>query len=134
MILQNICRIQTIPSFIFRSSHPEVFLGKGVLKRCSKFTGENPCRSVISIKMLCNFIEMTLWHGCSPINLLHIFRTPFLALHGLNWSFSIQNLPSRFFIFATRKLWNYSVQFFPVAFPSFLLSTDHWNPTILFYI
>ena len=24
-----------------RSSHPEVFLGKGVLKICSKFTGEN---------------------------------------------------------------------------------------------
>ena len=24
-----------------------------------------------------NFIEITLWHGCSPVNLLHIFRTPF---------------------------------------------------------
>ena len=23
------------------------------------------------------FIEMTLRHGCSPVNLLHIFRTPF---------------------------------------------------------
>ena len=22
-------------------------------------------------------IEITLWHGCSPVNLLHIFRTPF---------------------------------------------------------
>ena len=37
-----------------RSSSPEVFLGKGVLKICSKFTGEHPCRSVISIKLLCN--------------------------------------------------------------------------------
>ena len=27
--------------------------------------------------MLCNFIEITLRHGCSPVNLLHIFRTPF---------------------------------------------------------
>ena len=61
----------------FRSSYPEVFLGKGVLKICSKFTGEHPCRSVISIKLLCNFIEITLWHGCSPVHLLHIFRTPF---------------------------------------------------------
>ena len=26
-----------------RSSPPEVFLGKGVLKICSKFTGEHPC-------------------------------------------------------------------------------------------
>ena len=25
-----------------RSSHPEVFLGKGILKTCSKFTGEHP--------------------------------------------------------------------------------------------
>ena len=45
-------------------------------KRCSeniiKFTGENPCRSVISI-----IIEIALRHGCSPVNLLHIFKTPF---------------------------------------------------------
>ena len=54
-----------------------MFLGKGVLKRCSKFTGEYPCRSAISIKLLCNFIEITLRHGCSPVNLLLIFRTPF---------------------------------------------------------
>ena len=25
----------------------------------------------------CNFIEIALWHGCSPVNLLHSFRTPF---------------------------------------------------------
>ena len=25
-----------------------------------------------------NFIEITIPHGCSPVNLLHIFRTPFL--------------------------------------------------------
>ena len=79
----------------FRSSRPEVFFGEGVLKICSKFTGEHPCRSaisirllcnkftgehpcrsVISIKLLCNFIEITLRHGCSPVNLQHIFRTP----------------------------------------------------------
>ena len=33
-----------------RSSHPDVFLGKGVLKICSKFTAEHPWRSAISIK------------------------------------------------------------------------------------
>ena len=61
-----------------KSNHPEVFLGKGILKICSKFTGEHTCRSAISIKLLCNFIEIALRHGCSPVNLLHIFRTPFL--------------------------------------------------------
>ena len=60
-----------------RSSHPDVFLEKGFLKTCSKFTGEHLCRSVISIQLFCNFVEITLWHGCSPVNLLHIFRTTF---------------------------------------------------------
>ena len=61
----------------FRSSPSEVFLGKGALKICSKFTADHPCRSMISVKLQGNFIEITLWHGCSPFNLLHIFRTPF---------------------------------------------------------
>ena len=71
----------TYPSFQisqYRSSHPEVFLGKGVLKIYSKLIGEHPCRSVISIKLESNFIETALRHGCSPVNLLHIFRTLFL--------------------------------------------------------
>ena len=58
-------------------SHPAVFLEKSVLKICSKFTGEHPCWSVISITLLCDFIEITLRHECSPINLVLIFRTPF---------------------------------------------------------
>ena len=60
-----------------RSSRPEVFLGESVLKICSKFTGGHPCRSAISIKLQINFTEITLRHGCYPVNLLHIFRTPF---------------------------------------------------------
>ena len=28
--------------------------------------------------MRCNFIEVTHRHGCSPVNLQHIFRAPFL--------------------------------------------------------
>ena len=60
-----------------RSSHPEVFYEIGVLKICSKFTGEQPYRIAISIKLLCNFIEIALRHECSPVNLLHIFKTSF---------------------------------------------------------
>ena len=33
-----------------RNNRPEVFLGKGILKLYSKFTGKHPCPSVISIK------------------------------------------------------------------------------------
>ena len=50
---------------------------KRFLKICSKYAGEHPCQSVISVKSQNNFIKITLWHGCSPVNLLHIFRTPF---------------------------------------------------------
>ena len=36
---------------IMRSSLPELFLGKGVLKMYRKFTGEQAYRSLISIKL-----------------------------------------------------------------------------------
>ena len=54
---------------LYRRSHPEVFLGKGVLKICSKFTGEHPCQSAISIKLLCSIFSehlflATLLGGC----------------------------------------------------------------------
>ena len=57
-----------------RNSPPEVLLGKGFLKISSKFTWEHPCRSAPAIKLFYNFIEIALRHGCSPVNLLHIFR------------------------------------------------------------
>ena len=52
-----------------------MFLGKNVLKICSKFTGEHQYQSVISIKLI------ALRYGCSPVNLQHIsehlfIRTP----------------------------------------------------------
>ena len=42
-------------------------------------------------KMQSNFIKITLQHGCSPVNLLHIFRTPFPknTSGGLSLSFAI---------------------------------------------
>ena len=48
-----------------------------ILKTYSKFTGEHPCRSAISIKLQSKFTEITLRHWCFPVNLLHIFRIPF---------------------------------------------------------
>ena len=43
----------------------------------SKFTGEHPFRSMISIKLQSNFIYITIRYGCSPVNWLHVFRIPF---------------------------------------------------------
>ena len=64
-------------TFRYRSNPWEVFLEKGVPKIYSKSTGEHPCQSAISIKLLCNFIKITLRNGCSPVKLLHILRITF---------------------------------------------------------
>ena len=45
----------------------------------SKFRREHPSRKAISIKLQTStFIEIVFRHGCSPVNLLQIFRTAFL--------------------------------------------------------
>ena len=60
-------------------------------------TGKHQCRSGISIKLQSNFIKITLWHGCSLVNLLHLLRTPFpenntggLLLKILRWNASMK--------------------------------------------
>ena len=77
-IFIDLSSIWDIQTWSFRNSHSEVFLMKGVLKACSKFTGEQQSRSANSINLQNSFIEITVLHGCSPVNLLYIFRTPFL--------------------------------------------------------
>lgn len=69
----------------FRSSTLEVILGQDVLKVRRKFTGELPWQSVISIKSICS---------CSPVSLLHIFRTPFhkSTCGGLHLLLFLQNV------------------------------------------
>ena len=58
-------------TIFYKSIPPEVFIEKGILKICRKFTGEHLRQSVIS-KLESIFIGITLRHGCTPINLLHI--------------------------------------------------------------
>ena len=43
----------------------------GILRGCPKALQNT------LLKLLRNFIEIILWHECSPVNLLHAFRTPF---------------------------------------------------------
>ena len=60
----------------FTSSHPEVFLRKVVLKKCSKFRGEHPCRSAISIMLKSHFGIGVLLYICCIFSEHHFFRTP----------------------------------------------------------
>ena len=60
-----------------------MFLRKGVLKICSKFTGEHPCRSLISD-------HTSAWvFSCT---FLHIFRTTFLknTSGGCFWGLNVR--------------------------------------------
>ena len=96
---------------------------------CSKFTWKHPCRSV--------FIEITLRHGCSPVHLLHIFRTIFyentsrgllltmaydrLFSEQLN-SISRWLLPQYYFWRQVTVSWNISIKCFWILFSLFLFS------------
>ena len=44
----------------YRNSPSKVFLGKGVLKVWSNFTGEHPCQSAISITLLKSHFGMSI--------------------------------------------------------------------------
>ena len=62
-------------SHISRSSHPDVFLVKGVPKICSEFIEE--LLSKCDFNLQSNFIKITLLHGCPSVKLLHIFKSHF---------------------------------------------------------
>ena len=74
---------------LFLSKDLQKQSSRGVLKICSKFTGEHPCRSIISIMLRSNFIEITLRHRCS-VNLMHIFEHlfPGTPLDGCFWIYT----------------------------------------------
>ena len=62
----------------FNYLHKQPF--RGVLKKSCSENMQQIYRRTPTPKcdLQSNFIEITLRHGCSPVNLLHIFRTPFL--------------------------------------------------------
>ena len=118
----------------WRGSCPEVFLGKSVLKICSKFTGEHSCRSAISIKLQSNFIEIALRHGCSPVNLLHILRTPFyknisrwlllkVETDIENQQFRMLAMSSHIFVTDTQKMLGYIFVVSLMNTPSYIINT-----------
>ena len=107
-----------------RSSPPEVLLSKSFWKIYRTFTEEHPRRSLISIKLQSNFIEIALWHGWPYVNFIHIFRTPLegcfhyfnkWAIHGfflweafvkyVNISLNTKVPPVNFKVLQLQKLW-----------------------------
>ena len=62
---------------IDRSSRPDVFCEKGVLRIFAKFTGKHLCQSLFLNKIA----GLRLWHRCRcfPMNFAKFLRTPFLT-------------------------------------------------------
>ena len=59
--------------FSYRSRHPEVFFKKVFWKYAANLQ-EN---AHVELRLHISLYWITLRDGCSPVNLLHIFRTPF---------------------------------------------------------
>ena len=63
----------------FRSSRPDVFCRKGVLRNFGKFTGKHLCQSLFIESLLKN----RLWHWCFPLNFAKFLKT--LFAEDLRW-------------------------------------------------
>ena len=65
-----------------RSSRPELFCKKGVLRNFSKFTGKHLCQSLFFNKVAglrpATLLKRRLWHRCFPKNYVKFLRKPFL--------------------------------------------------------
>ena len=83
---------------ICKSSPPEVFR-----KRLSENMQQIYMRTPMpKCDLLCSFIETALWHGCFPVNLQQVFRTPFPQNTFGGLLFYIRTFPKPFaFTFCT---------------------------------
>ena len=65
----------------FRSSRPEVFSKKGVLKNFEKFTGKHLFQGLFFNKVAAlrpaTLLKRRLQHRCFPVNIVKFLRTPF---------------------------------------------------------
>ena len=68
-----------------RSSRPEVFYKKGVLRNFAKLTGKHLCQSLFFKKSAsvrpATLLLMRLWHQCFPVNFAKFLRTSFFMEH-----------------------------------------------------
>ena len=69
----------------YRSSRPEVFYKKSVLRSSAKFTEKHLCQSLFFNKVAglrpATLLKKRPWHRCFPVNLAKFLRTPFFTEH-----------------------------------------------------
>ena len=68
-----------------KSSRPEVFCQKSILRNFVKFTGKHLCQSLFFNKVAAlrpaTLLKMRLRHRCFPVNFVKFVRTPFFIEH-----------------------------------------------------
>ena len=95
----------------FRSTHPEVFCKKGVLRNFLNSQGNTCARVSFLIKLL----KKRLWQRCFPANFVKFLRTPFFSEHFL-WLllvFAARKIDTKeiisafisFTFFSLKKMW-----------------------------
>ena len=65
---------------LLRSSRPEVFYKKAVLRNFAKFTGKHLCQALFN-RLLIKLPKKRLWHRVFPENFAKFLRTPFVTEH-----------------------------------------------------
>ena len=85
-----------------RSSRPDVFCKKGVLRNVAKLTGKQLCQSLYFNKVAglrpATLLKQRLWHLCFPVNFAKLLRTPFLT-EQLRWlRLNVYDISKIFFI------------------------------------
>ena len=72
-------------TIFFRSTRPEVFCKKGVLKNFTKFSGKHLSQSlffnIVAGRRPATLLKKILWHRCFPLNFVKFLRTPFYIEH-----------------------------------------------------
>ena len=72
-----------LTNYTSRSSRPEEFCEKGVLRNFTKITGKHLCQSLFLIKLQAlglrpaTLFKKRLWHRCFPVNFAKFLRTSF---------------------------------------------------------
>ena len=75
---------------MLRSSRPEVFCKKGVLRNFTKFSGKHLCQRLffffnkVAGQRPATLLKKSLWHSCFSVNFVKFLRTPFLIEY-LRW-------------------------------------------------
>ena len=68
---------------MFKTSRPDVFCKKGVLRNFTKFTGKHLCQSLFFHKVAglgpATLLKKRLWHRCFPVSFVKFLRTPLVA-------------------------------------------------------